>query len=110
MVWGPLCPVFWVEINAVLWYNADRELGFSWGVYQMMRVVSCRVVDPGSPGGGDVQTALAPRAAEERFFRRRDVPIGRLAVRWRGCGGGFGTGSYNTADDVPTGLLFDVLA
>ncbi len=80
----------------------------------MTRVVSCRVIDPASPGDGDVQTALAPRAAGERYLRRPVLPTvdryGRLPCRWRGCAGDFGAGSYNTAGDIPTGLLFDVLA
>jgi hypothetical protein len=80
----------------------------------MTRVISCRVIDPTSHGDGDVQTALAPPAAGERFLRRRILPTvdhyGRLPCRWRGCGSGFGPGSYNAAGDIPTGLLFDVLA
>ena len=80
----------------------------------MTRVVSCRVIDPASPGDGNVQTALAPPAAGERFLRQRVPPTVnhycRLPDRWRGCGNGFGPESYTAAGDIPTGLLFDVLA
>ena len=80
----------------------------------MMRVVSCHVIDPASRGDGNVQTALAPRAAGERFLRQRILPTvdhyGRIPGRWRGFGNGFGPESYTAAGDIPTGLLFDVLA
>ncbi len=80
----------------------------------MTRVISCRVIDPTSPGGGDIQTALVPTGAGERYLRRRILPTvdhyGGLPCRWRGCGSGFGAGSYDAAGDIPAGLLFDVLA
>ncbi|MCD6395881.1 MAG: hypothetical protein J7M40_20545 [Planctomycetes bacterium] len=73
----------------------------------MTRVVSCRVIDPASHRDGDVQTALA---TGERFRRRPLPPTDGLPGRLRGCGSGFGAGYCNTAGDIPTGLLFDVLA
>lgn len=82
--------------------------------YQMTRVISCRVIEPTSHGDGDVQTALAPTVAGERYLRRSVLPTvdhyAGLPDRWRGCGSGFGAESYNTGGDIPTGLLFDVLA
>ena len=85
-----------------------------WEGNQMTRVISCRVIDPASRGDGDVQTALAPLAGDERFFRRRILPTvdyySRLPDRWRGCVSDFGPESYNAAVDIPAGLLVDVLA
>ncbi len=80
----------------------------------MTRVISCRVIDPTSPGDGNAETALAPPAGSERYLRRPVLPAvehyGRLPCRWLGCGSGFWAGANNTAGDIPTGLLFDVLA
>ena len=65
----------------------------------MIRVISCRVIDPTSHGDGDDETAPVPPPAGEQYLISSVLP----AV-------GNSVGSYNTTEDIPAGLILDTLA
>ncbi len=78
----------------------------------MIRVISCRVIEPTLHGDGDAETVPAPPAGEQYLISSilpTVEPSAGLPGRC-GYGGGFGVGSYNTTGDVPAGLIFDTLA
>ncbi len=78
----------------------------------MIRVISCRVIEPTVHGDGDAEAAPAPPAGEQYLISSIlptvDPSVG-LPGRC-GYGRGFGVGSYNTPGDVPAGLILNTLA